>query len=44
MIEHPEETREMGKNARLFAEENFDRKKINEKVLAISEKISEEQA
>ena len=44
MIEHPEETRKMGENARLFAEENFDRKKINEKVLAISEKISEEQA
>ena len=44
MIEHPEETRKMGENARLFAEENFDRKKINERVLAISEKISEDQA
>lgn len=29
-IEHPEETEQMGKNARAFAEENFDERKIND--------------
>lgn len=34
-IEHPEEAEQMGKNARAYAEENFDQKKINEKILQI---------
>lgn len=29
-IEHPEDAEQMGKNARAFAEENFDERKINE--------------
>lgn len=33
-IEHPEESEQMGKNARSFAEENFDQEKINEKILS----------
>ena len=35
IIEHPEEAEEMGKNARLFAEEKFDQRKINKIVLSI---------
>lgn len=33
-IEHPEEAEQMGKNARAFAEENFNEKKINEHILS----------
>lgn len=36
-IENSEEAEGMGKNARKFAEENFDQKKINEKILNIIE-------
>lgn len=34
-IEHPEETEQMGRNSRTFAEEHFDQEKINEKIVAI---------
>ena len=34
-IENPERAREIGNNARKFAEEHFDNKKINEKILKI---------
>lgn len=34
-IEHPEKAIEMGKNSRQFAEEHFDQKKINEKIIEI---------
>lgn len=34
-IEHPDEIEQMGKNARAFAEENFEQKKINEKITEI---------
>ena len=34
-IEHPEETEQMGRNSRTFAEEYFDQKKINEKIISI---------
>lgn len=33
-IEHPVEVEQLGKNARLFAEENFDQKKINTNILS----------
>lgn len=33
-IENPEKAQEMGKNARAFAEENFDQKIVNEKLFA----------
>lgn len=39
-IEHPEEAEQMGKNARVFAEENFDEKKINEFLLSKLLKIN----
>lgn len=34
-IEHPEEAEHMGRNSRTFAEEHFDQKKINEKIISI---------
>lgn len=34
-IEHPEETEQMGRNSRTFAEEYFDQEKINEKIISI---------
>ena len=34
-IEHPEEVENLGKNARAFAEEKFDQKKINARVIEI---------
>ena len=34
-IEHPEETEQMGRNSRTFAEEHFDQEKINEKIIRI---------
>ena len=34
-IENPEKTKEMGENARKFAEEHFDSEKINEKIFSI---------
>lgn len=34
-IEHPEETEQMGRNSRTFAEEHFDQEKINEKIVSI---------
>ena len=34
-IEHPEEAEQMGKNARIFAEENFEQKKINEFIVKV---------
>lgn len=37
-IEHPEEVEAMCKNARVFAEENFDERKINDIVLGFIEK------
>lgn len=37
-IEHPDEVEEMCKNARVFAEENFDERKINDIVLSFIEK------
>lgn len=39
-IEHPEEAEQMEKNARAFAEENFDQKKINEFILSKLFKIN----
>ena len=36
-IEHPEKAEEMGRNARAFAEEKFDQKKINATILSIIE-------
>ena len=38
-LEHPEEAEQMGKNARTFAEEHFDAKKINENVFHLVNKI-----
>lgn len=38
-IEHPAETEQMGKNARTFAEEHFDQKKINEKIIEVMEQV-----
>lgn len=35
LIENPEKAEELGRNARKFAEENFDQNKINEKILQI---------
>lgn len=37
-IEHPEKTKQMGENARAFAEEHFDAEKINETVYAVCNK------
>lgn len=34
-IEHPVEVEKMGKNARTFAEEHFDQKEINEKIVGL---------
>ena len=34
-IVHPEETEQMGRNSRTFAEEHFDQEKINEKIVSI---------
>ena len=34
-IEHPEKTEEMGKNSRAFAEEKFEQRKINERLIGI---------
>ena len=34
-IEHPEDTERMGKQARAYAEENFDQKEINKKILTV---------
>lgn len=39
-LEHPKEMEEMGKNARLYAEEHFDCEKINEKIYSILKKTS----
>ncbi len=39
-IEHPKEAEEFGKNARRFAEENFDEKKINEKIIGVIEDLT----
>lgn len=39
-IEHPEEAEQMGKNARVFAEENFDEKKINAFICSELEKLT----
>lgn len=38
-LEHPEEAEQMGKNARTFAEEHFNAKKINEKIFHLVNKI-----
>ncbi|MDY6024483.1 MAG: glycosyltransferase family 4 protein [Candidatus Borkfalkiaceae bacterium] len=34
-IEHPDEAEQMGKNARKFAEENFNEKKINKRIIGV---------
>ena len=34
-IEHPEEAEQMGKNARVFAEENFDQNEINRSIASL---------
>ena len=36
-IENPEKVEEMGRNARKYAEENFDQKKINERIIQLIE-------
>ena len=36
-IENPEKVEEMGRNARKYAEENFDQKKINERIFRLIE-------
>lgn len=41
LIENPDEAKRMGENARTFAEEYFDQKRINEKILSILEEYNE---
>ena len=36
-IENPQKVEEMGRNARKYAEENFDQKKINERIIRLIE-------
>jgi glycosyltransferase involved in cell wall biosynthesis len=43
-IEHPEETIQMGINSRKYAEENFDQRKINETILNVLDKESQQQS
>lgn len=40
LIENPDEAKHMGENARRFAEERFDQKKINEKILSVIEEYN----
>lgn len=37
VIEHPENAEEMGRNSRVFAEENFNQENINQKIIGILE-------
>lgn len=39
IVEHPEEAVRMGENSRSFAEEHFDQNKINQKLIAIIQRV-----